>query len=236
MPLKARRAKYLVTISDFNRGYLTERDVPEDKIRLVRCGVSLRTDKLRIQAFPTTPVFGTLGRLVEKKGIDILIQALGNLKRKGYDFRFQLAGDGPEQEKLLSLLKQEDLEERTEILGALTHDKVNGWLDQLDVFVLACRMDSNGDQDGIPVVLMEAMNAGLPTVSCRISGIPELIEDGVSGLLAVPGNIESLSEKLESLWSNPELAGRLAESGRKRIAAEFEEGLNVDRLLDIIRE
>jgi glycosyltransferase involved in cell wall biosynthesis len=101
----------------------------------------------------------------------------------------------------------------------------------LDAFVLACKPDANGDMDGIPVVLMEAMAQGLPVVSSRLSGIPELVMDQRSGLLAEPGDAQGMATQIERLMASPEYARTLAREGQAHVRNEFGQDVNIDRLL-----
>jgi glycosyltransferase involved in cell wall biosynthesis len=163
---KVRRARFVATISEYNRQFLSQKGAAEDKIHVIRCGV----DAGNVRASNAIPKIGTLGRMVEKKGIDDLIRACKILKDQNIAFHLEIAGDGPMQSELQALVSDGNLSEQVHFTGPLAHEQVPHWLQGLDLFVLACKKDRNGDMDGIPVVLMEAMLAGVPVVSCRISG------------------------------------------------------------------
>ena len=120
--------------------------------------------------------------------------------------------------------------DRLSWLGAVENSKVFSLLRDADVLVLPCRQDSNGDRDGIPVVLMEAMASGTPVIAGDLPAIRELVEEGVSGLLVEGNNPAALADKLAMLWKDPDLRRRLAEGGRKRIESEFSLAMNLDRL------
>lgn len=232
LPTKAQRAKKFLTISDFNRAYLVRCGVPADKLAVVRCGVQL-PDGERPQAVRANPRFriGSLGRLVEKKGFDVLIEAVGVLKQRGHELELLIAGDGPLRNELMALVEQLELSQSVTFLGPLSHSAVPAWMATLDVFALACKPDANGDMDGIPVVLMEAMAQGVPVVSSRLSGIPELVMDQRSGLLAEPGDVQGMATQLERLMACPEYAKALAEHGQAHVRNEFGQDVNIDRLL-----
>ena len=234
---KVRRAKFAVTISEHNRQFLIKKGCPENKIHVVRCGVDPGAFAAG-HALPSNPIpkMGTLGRLVEKKGIDDLIRACQMLKDRNLAFDLEIAGDGPLQSELQALVSDGDLAEQVHFKGPLAHEQVPEWLQGLDMFVLACKKDRNGDMDGIPVVLMEAMLAGVPVISCRISGIPELIEDGQSGLLAEPENPNQLAGAIARLLSDDNLRNDFRTNAMATVQAEFELSKNVAVLDKLFRE
>jgi colanic acid/amylovoran biosynthesis glycosyltransferase len=117
-------------------------------------------------------------------------------------------------------------------IGSIPHDEVQAWIKTLDIFVLACKQDSRGDMDGIPVVLMEAMSQGVPVISSRISGIPELIIDNETGLLVEPDNYHDLAHKIDQLLRSPEQRKTLVAGALKHVDTEFSQGVNLDRLIE----
>ena len=228
---KAQRALKLVTISQYNVAYLRSVGVPEDKLAVVRCGVSFapRADAPAYENKGRYRV-GTLCRLVEKKGVDDLLRALALLHGAPWQVELSIAGDGPLRSELERQAGELGLRDRVQFVGALGHAEVAGWMHSLDVFVLACKKDSNGDMDGIPVVLMEAMSQRVPVVSTRLSGIPELVLHGSTGLLATPGDPGSLAHELRRLLDNPELQAQCARAALAHVEAEFGQEVNLDRL------
>jgi glycosyltransferase involved in cell wall biosynthesis len=131
----------------------------------------------------------------------------------------------------MALVEQRQLAQCVKFVGPLSHSAVPAWMATLDAFVLACKPDANGDMDGIPVVLMEAMAQGLPVVSSRLSGIPELVVDQRTGLLAEPGDVQGTATQIERLIASPEYANTLARHGQAYVRNEFGQGVNIDRLL-----
>jgi glycosyltransferase involved in cell wall biosynthesis len=115
--------------------------------------------------------------------------------------------------------------------GALQHSQVGEWLDQLDMFVLACKIDANGDMDGIPVVLMEAMSQSVPVVTTNLSGIPELVIPDVTGYLAEQGDAQSLQDAVGRLLANRERLEEITARALQHVADEFSLESNVDRLV-----
>ena len=230
---KMERAKAAVTISQYNYKFLSEKGINTDKLEVVRCGID-SSDRHFVpkSKISNRPVIGSLGRLIEKKGMDDTILALSKLHQQGIDFRLEIGGDGPLNDYLQQIAKKHDLIDKIEFKGAIPNDKVYDWLKNLDIFVLACKEDSKGDRDGIPVVLMEAMLMGVPVISTSISGIPELIQDGRSGFLAQPADPESLASTIDKAlhWSDLTQITRVA---RNKVTGEFELKNNVDRLLTV---
>jgi glycosyltransferase involved in cell wall biosynthesis len=173
---------------------------------------------------------GTLGRMVEKKGFDDLIRACSILKDKGVTFHLGIAGDGPQRKYLHDLVNASDLTGDISFQGPLPHDRVPAWMRELDLFVLPCRKDSQGDMDGIPVVLMEAMLSGVPVVSTRLSGIPELVEDGKTGILAAQDAPEDLALAIIRIHSDEQLRDRLRKNAVSRVETEFDIDKNIEKL------
>ena len=234
---KVQRACFAVTISEYNRQLIKKSGGAEHKIHVIRCGVDHTAFAARNgRAENYIPKIGTLGRMVEKKGIDDLIRACKILRDQDIAFDLEIAGDGPMQAELHALVSDGDLSAQVHFIGPLAHEQVPDWLQSLDLFVLACKKDRNGDMDGIPVVLMEAMLAGVPVVSSRISGIPELIEDGQSGLLAEPASPEHLARAIARLLSDEILYSDLRKNAIVKVQTEFDLSNNVARLIELFKE
>jgi colanic acid/amylovoran biosynthesis glycosyltransferase len=172
----------------------------------------------------------TVGRLVEKKGIDTLIRAMAELNRRNISARLTIAGDGSDRGRLEKIAAELKCMNQIDWLGAVPNSQVSSLLGEADIFSLPSRQDSHGDRDGIPVVLMEAMAAGIPVVAGDLPTIAELVEDGVTGLLVKANQPEALADKLAMLWGNRELRERLARQGRQKVESEFSLSLNLDRL------
>lgn len=234
---KAERAHRMLTISMHNQHYLEGLGIAQSKLAVVRCGVSFTaTEKSRGNFDLQKYTVGTLGRLVEKKGIDILIRAIAALKLSGVPIELQVAGDGPFRAELESLADTLGIRLETKFLGGLSHKEVAPWMRQLDVFVLACKQDRNGDMDGIPVVLMEAMSQSIPVVSTRLSGIPELIVHEHTGLLAEPGDVDDLVRQIRRLIESGDLTDLLSVQGREHVVREFGQETNIERLITCFGE
>lgn len=237
LDVKSERASRFLTISEFNRSFLQDKGLRPETLAVVRCGVSFESSsEIVIKNRGNVFRIGCLGRLVEKKGVDVLLRAIKLLVCDGKPVELFVAGDGHLRDSLDALVIELNLSEVVTFQGSLSHSEVKGWMNQLDVFVLACKPDGNGDMDGIPVVLMEAMSQHLPVVSTRLSGIPELIIDGRTGLLADPGDEYSLAHCIERLMSSSELCLELAHNGALHVQNEFGQELNISRLLTYFKE
>ncbi len=234
---KVRRSAFTVTISAFNREYLMSQGALPEKIRVVHCGVDAKTFAPHKSREIHRPVrLGSMGRMVEKKGFDTLIRACRILKDSGTPFTLELAGDGPLKQDLLTLTRSLGLTGEIGFIGPLPHDRVPGWLDGLDIFVLACKKDREGDMDGIPVVLMEAMLSGVPVVSTRLTGIPELIRDRVSGYLAGPEDPQHLASVIEEVIGDDRLRERITRQAVEKIGREFDLARNARMLASLFKE
>ncbi|HRW30005.1 MAG TPA: glycosyltransferase family 4 protein, partial [Emcibacteraceae bacterium] len=228
---KAERAKYFVTISDFNRRFLMEIGLLAAKIRIVRCGVDLKYEGAEKETSNKIRLC-SLGRLVEKKGMLTLIDAVAILKEKGKAVSLSIAGDGPEREQIENRINEKNLSDCVEMIGALDNKDVGPWMAKHDIFVLACQKDRNGDMDGIPVVLMEAMMLGLSVISTRISGIPELVINGETGLLVEPKDPEALADAI----LKRDIQQSLIDNAAKHVLSEFGRDVNIDRLETLFNE
>jgi glycosyltransferase involved in cell wall biosynthesis len=173
----------------------------------------------------------SVGRAVPKKGYDDLLAALAALP-PGIAWRFIHIGGGPLLPDLKRRAGQLGLNDRIEWRGAQPQEKVLALYRQADLFVLASRIADDGDRDGLPNVLMEAQSQGVAVLATRTSGIPELIDDGATGMLVEAGDSGALARGLETLIRQPALRQRLGEAGYRRIQAQFDMEKGIDLLLD----
>ncbi|MEI8312040.1 MAG: glycosyltransferase family 4 protein, partial [Verrucomicrobiota bacterium] len=224
---KLRRAAFVACISDWHRDwYRTICQRPDSEYPVIRCGVDVPDAPLPARSGPPLSLLG-LGRLVPKKGFDVLVKACRILADEGVALECTIAGDGPELDHLRSLA--DGLPVR--FPGAVAHRDVPALLEGKDVFVLPCQISRDGDRDGIPVVLMEAMARGICAVSGDLPTIRELICDGRDGCLVTPGDPGSLAACLRKLAAEPALRASFAREGRKCIEEEFSSAKNIDRML-----
>lgn len=165
----------------------------------------------------------TVARAVEKKGLDTLLEALARLP-SSMKWRWRHIGAGPLREKLRQQAEQLGIENRIEWLGAAPHDVVIAALAQADIFCLAPRTAADGDRDGIPNVVAEAMSQGLPVVSTRGGAVAELVEDGRTGFLVPDGDVEAMGAAITRLAMDPKLRHTQGAAGRKVVETRFAAG------------
>jgi glycosyltransferase involved in cell wall biosynthesis len=173
-----------------------------------------------------------VGQLKEKKGFQYLLQACMILKSKDYMFNCQIIGEGNLRQELERQIHELSLENLVTLRGALPHESVIQEYQHSTLFVLPCITGSDGDRDGIPNVILEAMAMQLPVISTHHSGIPEVIKSGVNGLLVPPADVQSLADAIAQLLDNPSLRTQLGRRGRQTVTEQFNAMHNTGRLLE----
>ena len=190
--LKCKLAKWIGTISHFNVDFMRKSypDIDASRFAIHRCGLPLGTFAYAPKSkMSSPPQLISVGRMVRTKGFDILIRACDELKHRGITHKLMIIGDGPQRSELEGLIDSLDLRDTIRLRGYCTPEEVQCALRDADAFVLPVVWDPILKiPEGVPVALMEAMAVGRPVVSARIAGIPELIEEGVSGFLSKPGD------------------------------------------------
>lgn len=223
-------ADLLLPVCEFYKNILLEIGVKSDKILVHRMGIHPERFKFRVRKFSTDSHIKilTVCRLVEKKGLEYSIQAYHQTLKKSniVKMSYDIVGDGPLQGNLGTIIKGLNLQDEVELKGAMDQKEISLKMNNSDIFILSCIEPNDGDLDAIPLVLMEAMASGMPVISTRISGIPELIIDGQNGFLAVEKNADSITEKLASILENPHQLENIVRSARKQIETNF----NVNKL------
>ncbi len=229
---KVERSAFFATISEFNKQYLATKGVALGKVKIIRCGVDPAQFSPR-QGFTSgdTIKIGVVGRLVEKKGIDTLINATSILKQQGVDVELNIVGSGPLEAELMALSESKKLNSKDIVFfGAMPHKKVAEFITSLDVFVLSCQIDGNGDMDGIPVVLMEAMLSGVPVISTQVSGIPELVIDRSTGLLVKANDEAALAKAIYCMITDETLRAEIIQNAIVKVSHDFSLAINTRRL------
>ncbi|EGK3592290.1 MULTISPECIES: colanic acid biosynthesis glycosyltransferase WcaL [Enterobacteriaceae] len=192
-----RRGDLMLPISDLWAGRLQKMGCPREKIAVSRMGVDMTRFSPRPVKTPATPLeIISVARLTEKKGLHVAIEACRQLKEQGMAFRYRILGIGPWERRLRTLIEQYQLEDVVEMPGFKPSHEVKAMLDDADVFLLPSVTGADGDMEGIPVALMEAMAVGIPVVSTLHSGIPELVEADKSGWLVPENDARALAQRL----------------------------------------
>ena len=218
MTLRARSADFVVTCTEANGAYLARlmRGEAQSKLHVLPHGVDLR----RFGAVERRPKPGrilSIGRMVPKKGFDRLVRALGIVASRGVAFDCRIFGGGPLSDAIQADAVAAGIGHLLHLGGARTQQDLLAEYGQAEVFALSPVVTDDGDRDGVPNVLIEAMACGIPVVATAISGIPELIEDGVTGLLVAPDDPAALAAAIERLLGDAALRRRLGEAGRKKV-------------------
>jgi glycosyltransferase involved in cell wall biosynthesis len=218
---KIREARFIRSISDFNRRFL-ERLYPreaKDKIEVIHVGIEPDTYDNR-----TSPVPGRVLCVAAHKpykGLPVLIEACRILRDQGVSFRCDIVGHGPMHDELAQMIHDRNVSDVVRLLGPRPQEEVTQMMREAALFVLPSIIAPDGQMEGIPVSLMEAMASGRAVVSTAISGIPELVDDGVSGLLVPPGDAKALAEAMQKILSDSGMATEMGARGREKVRAEF---------------
>lgn len=239
---KIRAARVVVTCTGYNVTHLRGLcpDVPPARIRLVHHGVDVdaasRIAECRNLHADARPVILAAGRLIDKKGFATLIDACAQLQARGRVFECHIFGTGPLMAELRRRADSAGLASMVELPGWAPAGQLRDAMGTAAVFAMPSRVAAGGDRDGIPNVVLEAMAAGLPVVATDVSGMPEAVSDGVTGLLVEPDDANALAEALERVLSDTELSARLGAAARARIAEEFTLEVASSHLLALFRD
>jgi colanic acid/amylovoran biosynthesis glycosyltransferase len=231
---KIQAARFIIAISEYNREWLyniVPRPETARKMHIVRYGVDVHHfSPVGRQAQNGRPVILSVCRLVEKKGLPYLIKACKRLVDAGYDFHCLIVGGGPQESLLRQLIGENDLASYVSLEGVVFQEHLKEYLNRADVFVLPCVVASDGDRDGIPNTLIEAMAMGIPTISTGVSGIPELIKNERTGLIVPEKDEQALAEALGRLLDDEPLRLKLSQGGRQQVEQDYALDKNVEKL------
>lgn len=230
-------ADFAVTVSEANRAFLGEVLAAHGRQgRVVRLYNGVDVAALgRAAARPVPGRVVSVGRLVPKKGLAHLVEACRLLARAGRACECLVVGEGEEREALARRIAEAGLADRVILAGARSHAETLALLASAEVCALPCVIAPDGDRDGLPTVLLEALAMGVPVVSTPVSGVPEIVADGASGLLVPPADAGALADALVRLLSSAALRARLSEAGRARAAQLFDLRTNVGSLAERFR-
>ncbi|RMD90703.1 MAG: colanic acid biosynthesis glycosyltransferase WcaL [Calditrichaeota bacterium] len=235
---KIASASFVRTVSQFHYDYLRSLNgfynLP--KIKIINYGVDVA--HFKPITLPRSKKYTILsaGNLVPKKGFPVLLEACAELRKVMNNWHLIIVGNGPLRGELEMKISRLQLNDKVELMGKVPHADLNVFYNMCDVFVLACIVTEDGDRDGIPNVLIEAMAAGKPVISTNVAGIPELIIDGETGLLVPQKDPQALAEALYSLFLNEKLARKLAKKGREHVLNNFNINYTAEKLNFLYRQ
>lgn len=231
LPVKINRAKFVATCTGANKTYLKNIALNGTPIHTIYHGLNTALFTPAAKPAQTKTLILSVGRFVEKKGFEDLLLACASLKNKGYNFHCRLVGEkGNHWDHLQQMLATLQLEDCVSMQGEMTHQELCALYQQSTIFALPCRIAEDGDRDGIPNVLAEAMATGLPVVSTDISGIPELVTNGSNGFLVPQKDATALALALEKLMSNVALRQQMGAKARARVCEIFDSKKNTAEL------
>jgi glycosyltransferase involved in cell wall biosynthesis len=234
---KIDKARFVVTCTKYNKAYLENLVQGRREVHCVYHGIDL--ELFFAHAVTRTPeppyTFMTIARLVEKKGIPDILNALALLDREGFPFHYVLVGSGDDKEAVKARVQELGLQDRVEMTGTMAHEQVLERFRQADCFVLGCKVAASGDRDGIPNVMAESMALGVPVVATRVSGIPELLEHEETGLLADATDPAEFAAALKRAVTDEALRARVIPAARQKVTDVFDNRKLIVELVELYR-
>ncbi len=226
-------AAFVVAVSDYSRKWFEERF---PACRIVRIYNGMALDGFPAPAPVDPPLIVSVGRLVEKKGFSVLLEACRLLRETGREFRCRIIGGGPLQASLKAQRKSANLVEIVDLAGARSQPEIRDALSKATLFALPCVEEKDGGMDILPTVITEAMAARLPVVSTTLAGVPEMIRDGVTGFLCPPGDAPALATAIGRLLDQPELAVQMGAAGLRHAGEHFSEDVTLPQLRRLLED
>jgi glycosyltransferase involved in cell wall biosynthesis len=227
---KIARASLIVTESAYHQRFLEECGAPPGKVRIIH----LSPNGQMLDAIPAASrrdaLVVSICRLHPIKGLVHALRAVAKVRNAVPDLEYVIVGTGPLRSSLIEEVRRLDLERTVRFAGAMTNAMACALLREATVFLLPSVIAPDGDRDGTPTAIAEAMQLEVPVISSRISGIPELVESGVTGLLTDPGDVEHLADALTLLLTNPDMSRAMGRAGRAKVLREFNADTNAAAL------
>ena len=218
-----KRGDAFLPVCDYFARRLRELGCPPERIHIHYSGIDTTKFAFRDRQIDDRGIkILTVGRLTEKKGLEYSIRAVARLVARYPAIPYIIAGEGPLRPQLEDLICKLGMEKHVHLAGSLPAEEIKELLNNAHIFVLASVTAESGDQEGIPGSLKEAMATGLPVIATRHSGIPELVQDGVSGFLIPERDVDALAGKCEYLISHPQRRAEMGRAGRKFVEENFE--------------
>lgn len=239
---KINRARFVVTCTKYNADYLSRLnrtanpETGKTPIHTIYHGIDLDFFNFAHTPTPAPPyLILSIGRLVAKKGYHDLLMAMKLLDEAGLDFQLVHIGSGELKGEIRTMIRDIGLHHRLQLLGTLPHEEVISYYRRAHCFALACKVAPNGDRDGIPNVLIEAMAVGVPVVSTRVSAIPELVENGVTGTLVEPENPAAMADAILEVLLHREKYRDQVQEARRKVEEHFDNRRCVRQLYALFR-
>lgn len=230
---KLRDAEAVVTVSDYNVEYLrTRHGAAAASVRRIYNGLDLDDFAYRSPA-ERAPLVLAVGRLVEKKGFADLLQACALLSAGGQEFRCQIVGAGDQASELQMRIERLGLADRVGLAGPRPQSEIVRLMHEACVLAVPCVVGADGNRDGLPTVLLEAMALGTPCVSTNVTGIPEVVEHGRTGWIVPQRDPAALAAALAQLLDDADLRVQLAARARRRIELDFDVHANAARMREL---
>lgn len=231
-------ARFVVTCTEYNRRYLMKL-APENTspIHRIYHGIDTKMFSNDISDREPSPPYRllTIARLTPKKGVPTVLKAVRRLCDMGIPLNHILIGDGEERDRIVSLIGRLGLDGVTQWLGTRPHDQVLDQFRSADLFVLGCEIASNGDRDGIPNVFIESMAMGVPVVATRVSAIPEIVKDDLTGLLVPPSRPDEMALAIQKLLTDTDLRKRIIPAAKQRVTEDFYNRSLIEDLIQVYR-
>jgi glycosyltransferase involved in cell wall biosynthesis len=224
---RIRQSSAVITCCGANLEYLKQiAPSYQSKFSLIYHGVNLKDFRsvpgAATNSIPENPIILSVGRLVEKKGFHDLLQALLVVKENGQQFRCTIYGDGPLRRQLESWIEEHGMAGEIVLAGDRTQEELISVFQKANLFALTPVQTQDGDRDGIPNVLLEAMAVGLPVVTTEVAGIPELVKNNENGFLYQSHDVEGISSGILELLRNSEKRKQLGAAASKTVAEQFD--------------
>ncbi|HJY19712.1 MAG TPA: glycosyltransferase family 4 protein [Chthoniobacterales bacterium] len=224
-------ASAIVVVSDFAANQLRDR-FSDTASRFYRIYNGIDCDRFRSAQPSQPPLILSIGRLISKKGFDVLIDACASLQNGGQEFRCEIIGEGPLSAELQARIDRHGLGKQVLLVGPKSQAEIAARLSRATLLVLPCRVDADGAMDNLPTVVMEAMASALPVVSTDVGGVAEMVCNGESGLLVSQNDPLATAEAIARLIGDVELARSFGREGRKRA----EELFSIEKNVRVLRE
>jgi len=232
---KVQHAEFVATCTSYNKKYLDSLlDYKEnDKIILNYHGIDFDTLPEINKNIEDNLIF-SIGRLCEQKGFPYLLDACDILRDQGYQFKCIIIGEGPDRKALTLQIEQLELQEYVVLSGMKPQSYIFDMFNKARMFVLPCVISKNGDRDGIPNVMIEALAMRTPVISTTVSGVPEIIQNNITGITVEPRNSLQLADAIIGLLNDPDAAKTFVKNGRELVEEKFDIKKNVRELVSIL--